>query len=416
MIDTISRKKEYIAKGIGQVIVNGTVLTGYDVYTFIWEKSYVKSPERSGNGSIGNLNSYTTFITPHLKLEYDVMPIDMYRKLMNIIDSTNEVTVTFYDVQKDEITTQKMYFATEEMPSLYTQVITNVDGTNEVAVLGVKNYTVELIGTNNNVETMSVIYNLNAPSGTSAVTNIGSYETQNGGDFIVGVGVVYDYENETFDGHYAFKGVWNTEPDGSGRTYIDGNVETISESTLTKGTKTLVLYAQWQQSDTCTLTYAYGLGTPLYNERNEAIVSKSIQVGDKYGLANGKLPNSLYAPSVMYEGETYYPYYNGGWYTTPVKGENSVALNDNSVYNVQGNSTIYQLYDVRKYSVRFDSQGGTPFEALTGNNAVEYGSRIALPTPAKEGHTFGGWYLNGKSFNGIMPPFDIILTAKWSEK
>lgn len=420
MRDIINNKQDYIAKGIGQVIINGNIFTGYTKYTSLWEKSYVKSPERSGNGSIGNLNSYTTFVTPHVKFEYDLMPIDMYRKLMDIIDSNNEVTATFYDVQNNRITTQKMYFATEEMPTLFTEVIPNYDGENDVSVEGVQNYTVELIGTNTNVETMNVVYNLNAPSGTSTVTNIGSFETQNGGDFIVGSGVDYDYKEETFDGQYAFKGVWNTKPDGSGRTYIDGNAETISVSTITddenSNVKTLVLYAQWEASTTYTLTYAYGLGTPRYNERNEEIVSKSIQVGDTYGLADGHLPNSLQAPSVMYEQQTYYPYYNGGWYTTPVKGANSVALTDSDTYNIQGNSTIYQLYDVHKYSVTFDSQGGTEFATLSGDNAVEYGSRIALPTPIKDGYTFGGWKLGDKAFNGIMPPMNITLTAVWSAK
>lgn len=419
MLNILNNKKDYIATGIEYIIINGNVFSGYDSYSFIWEKSYVKSPERSGSGSIGNLNSYTTFVTPHIKIEYDVMPIDMYRNLMSIIDSTNEVTVTFYDVQNNRLDTQKMYFATEEMPTLHTEVLTNRNRANDVCVLGVKNYVIELIGTNNNVETMSVIYNLNAPNGTSTTSTIGSFETQNGGDFIVGDGVDYDYSNETFDGRYVFSGVWNTKPDGTGRTFIDGNAETLTKNIITNdkdsNIKSLVLYAQWKSSDTYTLTYSYGLGTPLYNERNEAIVSKSIQVGDTYGI-NGHLPNSLNAPSVFYEGGTYYPYYNGGWYKTSVKGTNSVPLTDDSVYEIQGNSTIYQIYDTHKYDVIFDSQGGTEFAPLSEDNGVEYGSRIALPTPIKSGYTFGGWQLNNKSFNGIMPPINITLVAKWSEQ
>ena len=69
------RKTAYKATGIDKVIIDGNEFTDYGAFSFLWEKSYVKSPERSGDGTIGNLNSYATFITPHLKIDFSMMSI-----------------------------------------------------------------------------------------------------------------------------------------------------------------------------------------------------------------------------------------------------------------------------------------------------------------------------------------------------
>ena len=72
-------KKEYEAVDISKVKIDEITLTNYKAYSFIWEKTFVKSPERSSDGSLGNLNSYATFLTPHLILDFSVMSIEDYR-------------------------------------------------------------------------------------------------------------------------------------------------------------------------------------------------------------------------------------------------------------------------------------------------------------------------------------------------
>ena len=62
-------------KSIHTVDINGNIFTDYSAFSFLWEKTYVKSPVRSGNGTIGNLNSYATFLTPHLKIDFSLMSI-----------------------------------------------------------------------------------------------------------------------------------------------------------------------------------------------------------------------------------------------------------------------------------------------------------------------------------------------------
>ena len=49
-------KTEYDATDIAFVKIDGNTFTNYGQYQFIWEKTFVKEPQRSGSGSLGNLN------------------------------------------------------------------------------------------------------------------------------------------------------------------------------------------------------------------------------------------------------------------------------------------------------------------------------------------------------------------------
>lgn len=147
----INRVAKYRAVDIEKVIIDEIEFTDYGAFSFVYEKSYVKSPIRSGNGSISNLDSYPTFITPHLKINFGLMSIDSYRDLMKLVYSKNEFTVTCYDVVYNKTVTHKMYFSTEEMPKLWTIVEALNGSENAVVLLGVQDYIVEMIGTNNEV-------------------------------------------------------------------------------------------------------------------------------------------------------------------------------------------------------------------------------------------------------------------------
>lgn len=146
--NTINERENYVAEGIDSYIIDGVTYKGYGDYSFTWEKTYVKSPERSGNGSMGNLETYSTFITPHLTVTYDKIAIDDYRSIMKQYLSKNQFTVTCYDPINDRMTTNTMYFATQNSPKYHYRTESNKN----VEILGVLNYTVELIGTNNDEE------------------------------------------------------------------------------------------------------------------------------------------------------------------------------------------------------------------------------------------------------------------------
>lgn len=144
----LNNSSNYTVEGIGSYTIDGVTYKGYGDYTFTWEKTYVKQPERSSNGSIGNLDTYATFITPHLTVTYSVMTIDDYRSIMKQYLSKNQFTVTCYDPINDTMITNEMYFATPSSPKYYYRTEENKN----VEIVGVRDYTVELIGTNNTIK------------------------------------------------------------------------------------------------------------------------------------------------------------------------------------------------------------------------------------------------------------------------
>lgn len=258
------RRKEYGVNGIftdnngnsveryiDKVVIDGNPFTDYSAFSFLWEKSYVKSPVRSGDGTIGNLDSYAWFLTPHLKIDFSLMSIDSYRTLMKMIYSKNEFTVTCYDVVYNKTVTHKMYFATEEMPKLWTIVDALNGDENAVMLLGVQDYTVEMIGTNAEIETAKITYKLNKPSSViwTDETEV-SVETPINIALPIGDSAIIEVtdtedstkkvatriSNITFGDKYKFK-YWAENSNGTGFKYIDTDAYRFMTNTT--------LYAIW---------------------------------------------------------------------------------------------------------------------------------------------------------------------------
>lgn len=400
-----------VARHIDKVTINGNVFTDYSAFSFLWEKSYVKSPMRSGDGTIGNLNSYSTFITPHLKIDFGLMSIDSYRVLMNLIYSKNEFLVTCYDVVNNKDTTNKMYFSTEEMPKLWTIVDALNGDENAVMLLGVQDYTVEMIGTKADKDMVTINYYLNSPTGVGQTTPIFSKDMPIGSEIVLGASSGID--GYIFDG-YTFNRKWHLRSvDGALYNHNDGFV--IEKPFIDEGSNSINFYADWQATNTYTLTYSYGLGTPKIDTTTmQEITSKQVQ----NGIAIGELPDSA-TPSVQYgekgKEKTYYPYSNGGWYKTSIKGDNSEKLTASTPYWLNSSSTIYQLYDITSYQATYIVDGNT-----YSTVQVEYGTSIPMPRLIKSGYTFKGWEFtyDGKSqtlTSMKMPPFAITLTAIFEE-
>ena len=235
--------QKYNAVNIDKVIIDGDAFTNYGDFQFVWEKSYVKSPVRSNSGAIENLNSYATFVTPHLIINFSVMSIDDYRALMRKDLEKNEFVVECYDPIYNERISIKMYFATPEMAKLYTIARTRFDGVlweEFVEIVGVQGYTVELIGTNNDLDLVSVVYHLNPPSDTGyADYTIGDEDVYKGQDIVMG-SPASNITKETFNNKYVFT-KWNLSASGGSQgNYINELEYTINND--------LVLYAQWQKT------------------------------------------------------------------------------------------------------------------------------------------------------------------------
>lgn len=228
-------QSNYEATQIDRLEIDGNIFQGYFEYSFLAEKSYLKQPTRASDGSMSDINQHATFLTPRLVIKYNMMDIDDYRRLMILLQSRNEFTVSFYDIVLDKRVTHKMYFAPTQMPIIYQQYL---------KVMGIQEQTIELIGTNNDVATNNVTYNYNVS--WSYETSATQSFAMNASDVIGGTNTTFTTANGTFPLNSeeaeqilgkSFK-CWNDKQDGTGINYIDGDAYFIYRNTT--------LYAQWE--------------------------------------------------------------------------------------------------------------------------------------------------------------------------
>ena len=414
---TLAKRREiYGVKGsfdgverhIDKVEIDGKVFTDYKAFSFIWEKSYVKEPVRSGSGTIGNLNSYATFLTPHLKIDFSVMSIDSYRAIMTLLYTKNEFIVTCYDIVNNCDTTNKMYFATEEMPKLYT-IASALNGDEyAIELLGVQDYTVEMIGTNSSFDVVEILY----------YDNNGVLIAEANQEVDKGTEAIIDYNFVAPIG-YRFDGEWK---DKYGYTYKNGEAIRI--------TSNLELYAQVVPTNEYTLSFSYGNGNELYSQSSGEVVNsvkvvKGQTISQAISNANIKLEdNSVFqfpsngtgSKSVVVDEKTYTPYEFKGWYFTPEANENTQVF-ANTKFDYDLNRIIYQIYEPITYYITFQTNDeNISFDKM----GVKYGQLVPLPKPRKLGYTFVGWYTSsdfkdGTQFSGSMLPRSLTLYARWNK-
>ena len=256
MLSPEDKKELYRASGlpnktIEAVKIDNETFTDFSAFSFLMEKSFVKSPTRASDGSIGNLDSYAWFLTPHLKIDFGLLSIESYRTIMRLIQSKNEFTVTCYDPVQDKNVTHNMYFATEQMPKLWSIAKALVSGSGKreewVELLGVQDYTIELIGTNTDVEPIAVIYDLNVPLNATWGGEI-NYIAETTSHITHLVGAAFNNNGErsdatdiTFGNLYKFK-YWCDKADGTGFKYVNGNEYLFKTDTT--------LFAIWEAGAT----------------------------------------------------------------------------------------------------------------------------------------------------------------------
>ena len=182
-----------------------------------------------------------------------------------------------------------------------------------------------------------------------------------------------------------------TRPDGNNDTYFywlgsDGN-SYLPNDTVSSNVETLT--AKWEPLK-YSVTLKVNGGVINNNNISNYIYSEGIA-----------LPS---ASDLTKEGYTF-----GGWYT-------SDDFSDSPVTNIdtadRGNKTYYAKWNVKQYTITFDTSGGSNVESIT----LDYGSTIVKPLdPTRSGYTFVGWDL---SIPDTMPSYDMTIKAKWldSEK
>lgn len=129
----------YRATALDRIEIDGITIQGYFQYSYLEEKTYAEQPTRSIDGTMQDLNSMDTFLTPRLIIKYNMMNIEDYRALMKLLKSKNTFNVTCYDIVENERVTKEMYFAPPPMPTIYQQYL---------VAMGISEYSIELIGTN----------------------------------------------------------------------------------------------------------------------------------------------------------------------------------------------------------------------------------------------------------------------------
>ncbi len=333
---------------------------GYNGLLTVNTKTYKKSPVRSGDGSIPNINDYATFIVPRADINFKYMTIEDYQRFCTAI-TPNEFNVEYFDKQKGQRVVHKMYVAPEEMTKIY-----NV-GT---SVIGVLDYKVSLIGTLNSIELLTVYYDKNDGEGEWE-GDTDEYLTQG-------------YLNQKIkirDGYYLTApspslvfSHWNTKADGTGTTYLPNTIVPL--------TSNLTIYAIYAETTQYTLSLDY-MGAIQDESTPESELWKTNITVTKGELIGSALPDM----KGQYDQRTGYTF--NGWLkvkNTPSGG----YWTSESVYDIAGNSRAYAEWLGKTYTVTFNSNGGSSVPKTT----VTFGESFQFSVPTKLGCTFAGWYID----------------------
>ena len=93
-----------------------------------------------------------------------------------------------------------------------------------------------------------------------------------------------------------------------------------------------------------------------------------------------------------------------GWSTVD-GGEKVYGFED--VYTQNEALTLYPVWNTNKYTITFDTNGGSEIAPIT----QDYGTEITAPdNPTRKGYTFKGWY---KEIPKTMPAENITVKAQW---
>jgi len=205
---------------LGEVIINGEDFSAYsDIFT-LDTMTWQEEPSRALDGSMPDINEIERFPVPRVWIDFSLMPIEDYRRLLSALNRDAEFPVTYRNLETGQMVTHMMYVHPLDRYKIHNR------GPDLIGINGVK---ITLVGTLNNPQTYSVAYAFNGASGTPKPTQTAQYGqviTIEGPDDWV-------YENMQFFS-------WNTKPDGTGIRLVPGQKYVV--------TSDIILYAIWMEN------------------------------------------------------------------------------------------------------------------------------------------------------------------------
>ncbi|MCK0471646.1 InlB B-repeat-containing protein, partial [Halalkalibacter sp. APA_J-10(15)] len=213
--------------------------------------------------------------------------------------------------------------------------------------------------------------------------------------------IVYGSEVEIADSHtlsrtgYTFVS-WNTEADGSGEAYNEGD-------TFTQGAGDMTLYAKWSVNDYELRYDGNGHDEGSAPEPEEIVYGSEVEVADSHTLSR--------------TGYTFV-----GW-NTEADGSGETYREGDTFTQGEGNVTLYAKWSVNHYELRYEGNGeesGSPPKP----ESFSYGSEVVVAdshTLSRTGYTFVGWNTEADGSGTTFNPGDtfrmevesITLHAQW---
>ena len=183
---------------------------------------------------------------------------------------------------------------------------------------------------------------------------------------------------------YSFGG-WFTSASGGSK---------VTESATVSITAAQTLYAHWTANSYTVTFNANGGTTPTS--------SKTVT----YDAVYGALPTPTRAG-----------YSFGGWFTA-ASGGSKVTESDTA--SITAAQTLFAHWSANNYTITFNANGGTtPTSSKTVTYDATYG---ALPTPTREGYSFGGWFTAASGGSKVTASSNVSITvaqtlyAHWTGK
>ncbi len=222
----------------------------------------------------------------------------------------------------------------------------------------------------------------------SSADNVSSTQTENSSSELT---LFRDLNPSFSNPGYTFTN-WNTQSNGQGTTYTDGQIYNF-ESQLT-------LYAVWNAQQTASYSASFSAN------------GGSGSIADSSGISG----TTIVLPSGSLLSDTGYTF--SGW-NTSADGEGS-AYQAGESYDLTADVTFYAQWTPDQYIVSFDADGGVVSPASA--TFVVGGPALTLPTPTQAGAIFSGWYtsmtggaLVGGAGGSYQPTTSVTLYAQWGE-